>query len=107
MAANSPATFQPSAAAISKAVYAAVGERYYKVLPMYCPCVYCLCVSPVLSPGEEPGIRHLPVFAAGWAERCSACHQTPTTRRLPTDIRTHTTCRCLLRRCGCASSWCG
>jgi hypothetical protein len=37
MAANDPATFQPSAAAISKAVYAAVGERYYKVLPLVLP----------------------------------------------------------------------
>jgi hypothetical protein len=37
MAANNPATFQPSAAAISKAVYAAVGERYYKVLPRVLP----------------------------------------------------------------------
>ncbi|KAI3438734.1 hypothetical protein D9Q98_001153 [Chlorella vulgaris] len=31
MAANAPATFQPSAAALSKSVYAAAGERYYKV----------------------------------------------------------------------------
>jgi hypothetical protein len=31
MAANTPATFQPSAAALSKALFAAVGERYYKV----------------------------------------------------------------------------
>ncbi|KAL4425586.1 hypothetical protein ABPG75_009602 [Micractinium tetrahymenae] len=31
MSANDPAAFQPSAAAISKLVYAAVGERYYKV----------------------------------------------------------------------------
>ncbi|PSC76088.1 cullin-associated NEDD8-dissociated 1 isoform B [Micractinium conductrix] len=31
MSANSPATFQPSAAALSKPVFEAVGERYYKV----------------------------------------------------------------------------
>ena len=30
MSANSPATFQPSAAALSKPVFEAVGERYYK-----------------------------------------------------------------------------
>ncbi|PRW59351.1 cullin-associated NEDD8-dissociated 1 isoform B [Chlorella sorokiniana] len=31
MASNNPATFQPSAERLSKSVYAAVGERYYKV----------------------------------------------------------------------------
>ena len=31
MASNSPATFQPSAERLSKSVYEAVGERYYKV----------------------------------------------------------------------------
>jgi hypothetical protein len=49
MAANAPATFQPSAAALSKSVYAAAGERYYKVLLTHTAPHRTVLLSPAVS----------------------------------------------------------
>ena len=58
MAAIDPAKLQPSAAAISTAVYAAAGEGDHKVLALYCPCVRHVAL-PALPAQEEPGDKPL------------------------------------------------
>lgn len=58
MSANDPAAFQPSTAAISKLVYSAVGERYYKVGrggPALCACAGRALAGALVSGNEQAG----------------------------------------------------